>query len=156
MRRVDPSIWAKAVADALFVGPERVPFERVLQQYQVEVDALRCAGLTWQSLAQCLLTAGVRRPDTRPYSADHLRVCCLRLKARASIRSAPASRKPRQKGASAANAAVRKPASNEAPLPEILRAPTRPMPPASAHETEDKDVSTEELAAVRARLQSFR
>lgn len=156
MTRVDPSRWAKAVADALYVGGERIPFERVLQQHLTEVDTLRNTGLTWQSLAQCLLRAGVRRPNAQPYSADHLRVCCQRRLARVEAKSVPASRKSREGSSAAGNTAIRMSSSDTARRADARRVAPRPMPSSSEHEAEDKDVSIEDLAAVRARLQTFR
>ena len=158
MNDVDPRIWAEAVAKALTVGGERVPFQRVLRAHRSGLDALRARGLTWRSLAHLLAQAGVRRPDGPPYGADHLRVCVKRMGApprgnRPIPTRAPSDLRPPHpatmsatlpRGGGTPPARPPPPSAPRPPAPQVISTPT------------DKDVSDDELALARARLNQLR
>jgi hypothetical protein len=161
MSDVDPRAWAEEIARALSLGGERIPFQRVLRAHQHGLDALRARGLTWQSLAHLLLRAGVHRPDGRPYSADHLRVCADRLMRDPRCSRSPAAAVPR--------ASARPPRRLPTAMRDLSRGALtlgamRPGEPASipapsthaAPASDDKDVSIDEIAAARARLTQIR
>lgn len=158
MNDVDPRSWAEAVAKALTVGGERVPFQRVLRAHRSGLDALRDRGLTWRSLAHLLAQAGVRRPDGPPYGADHLRVCVKRMGAPPRGSRPVPTRVPPDLGPSHPVTTAATLPRGDSPRP--ARPPPPPAPrPAAPQDTAiraDKDVSDDELALARARLNQLR
>lgn len=165
MSDLDPYAWAEEVARALSLGGERVPFQRVLRAHRHDLDALRARGLTWHSLAQILLRAGVQRANGRPYSADHLRVCADRLAwdppgdAAATVPSAATGQRLRARPPRRPT----RPKRTDTHSPEVAHAPrasgsvaTPPPPLRQSPIADDKDVSIDEIAAARARLNQIR
>lgn len=153
MTRDNPAGWAHRMATDLIVGGHRIPFDRVLARHLDELLALRAAGLTWLSLAHCLAAAGVRRPDGRSYSPDHLRVALTRLQRRAT-RASPT------RAVAATRIADEPKPSRPHSRPEAK--PLVPAPPSAALSSQsqdpavNKDISPAELAAAQARLRHFK
>lgn len=161
MENLTPQQWAEGLRGDLTLGGERVPFERALGHHLAGLLALRARGLTWRSLANLLRKNGVKRPDGRFYSADHLRVSYDRLVKAPESRPEP----PRPPHREAWLAEPMPAMTASRPVHHVDgRAPVHtppahhiqvPIPSPVSGETE-KDLSTDELARIAARLSKLR
>ncbi|MHA6732221.1 hypothetical protein [Devosia sp. A369] len=161
MENLTPQQWAEGLRGDLTLGGERVPFERVLGHHLAGLAALRARGLTWRSLANLLRKNGVKRPDGRFYSADHLRVSHDRLVKGAESRPEPPRPSHRDAWLAEKMSVVTASQSTHhtdgrAPV-HVPPAPNIQVPiPSPVRGETEKDLSTDELARIAARLSKLR
>jgi len=147
MEILTPQQWTAALRDDLTVDGENVPFERALKRHLDGLVALRARGLTWPSLANMLRKNGVTRQDGRFYSADHLRVAYDRLVRNSDNASHGKSLSrglaPQSKASAKQHRIV---GSKQVATPSGATVGNSRPP------QDDKDVSSDELARIAARL----
>lgn len=147
MESLTPQQWTAALREDLTVDGENIPFERALRRHLDGLVALRARGLTWPSLANLLRKNGVTRQDGRFYSADHLRVAYDRLmrnsSASADSKSLPQRMEPRSDAF---------PKQRRAARSTRVATPIQPVVGTTRRPENDKDISSEELARIAARL----